>query len=172
MKRLLAAFALTAAVAHAAPEDEAYFRQFLYSVENTSEDPDYPSYQYRFLMSDFEFKYEVEPGVFVRPSVDLFLHDDHTYVGTFSEFYEDAQGNSIPGRFLHCTKLRGEWNVPQTELMLPDFLSGARTLYERRNAIEATFLADRLPTLAGRKVVLDLGYSNQSEAEALNFCWD
>lgn len=168
---LIASFAVLgfSSLSFAAPSDKAYFEQFLYEKENTSDDPDFPTYQYRFLMSQWNYKFQRPDGKWVSPDMSLFLYADGSYLAIYKENYfnkpDDMQFTPGP-----CTKITGKWNVPDKMLMINDFAEGDKAFIENKNALTMTFTKNLTSEgLQGKKINFTHGYSNYGPDEA--FCF-
>lgn len=153
----------------AGPTDKAYFEQFLYQKENTSDDPDFPTYQYRFLMSQWNYKFQRPDGKWVGPDLSLFLYADGTYLAIYKENYFDQPDSMqfMPGP---CQKIYGKWNVPDKILMINDFAEGDKAFIDNKNAMTITFTKNLTSEgLQGKKINFTHGFANYGPDEA--FCF-
>src|SRR5205085_242215 len=126
--------------AEAGDADLAYFKSFLFKKESTSNDPDFPSYQYRYLMADMDSgKFVNEEGKTVIPWSNIYLYEDGTYLLEYKEMYEWTMSNGqtgiMPGP---CQKIEGKWSVPETLLALDDLATGDRFFEDSQHKVKAT----------------------------------
>lgn len=148
---LLLATQSIATRANAAPSDMDYFKQFLF---NETDDADgNPST--RFLMA-FGIPVATNGTSQVIADVELFLMSDGTYKIKYSESNE--KGFPIAMRL----PFTGTWSVPADQLIVGDVGTGARGIYQGRNAVNLTFTKDlNTPGLSGKSALFDLGFSNE-----------
>lgn len=161
---------LGALKAFAAPDDTAYFNQFLFRKENTSQDPDFPTYSYRYLMSEYKFVYQLPNGKYVGPRVALILLADGTFWMEYAEFYlnspDDQQFDIGP-----CKRIQGNWSVPTNKLQLADFAAGDRATVDSVNAVVLNFTKDMAsPGLTNVPMKLSMGFSDFDPRQPNFFC--
>jgi hypothetical protein len=147
----------------AGPEDLAYFKQFLFKKENVSDDPDFPSYQVRFLMSTWNDKIPMANGKYLNAHGNLYLYENGTFVFRYSENYFDTPDANqfTPGP---CKKLSGHWSVPDKNLVLDGIGYGERAMVDNFHAVRFTYTQDlHSPGLKGHSVNFAYGFSNTEE---------
>lgn len=155
-----------------AESDIEYFKQFLYRAESIGDDPDFPTYQYRFLMATMT-EIQLPNGKSVMPDITLFLLEDGTYKMLYKENVlmpknPDGTRPFLPGR---CRALTGSWTVPGASLLLDQVATGGRNFSGNKNRVALKLNADLdNPGMAGREIVLDYAYSN-SGIDDNRFCF-
>jgi hypothetical protein len=107
--------------ASAGPDDLAYFKQFLFAKENSSSDPDFPQYQYRYLMANPTFVNSKQQKVMA--GITLILYPDGTAEYTYRELIETTPPMARPNG---CKTFQSKWSVPDTSLVLEKIGTGAR----------------------------------------------
>lgn len=146
--------------ASAGPADLAYFKEFIYKKENISDDPDFPEYQYRFLMTTWNDMVPLADGRYMNPGGSIYLYEDGTFLFTYRENYfekPDAQ-QFIPGP---CKKITGKWSVPDTKLVLEGVGSAERATVDGFNGIRLTYEKDlHSPGLKNHAVDASYAFSN------------
>ena len=160
MKKFLAALIVLASLAAYAASDIEYYKQFLFVEENSSEDPDFPEYQYRFLMSeDVGAKFVGADGKTRLAQMDIALYDNGTYRMKYREsvimdnggFYQET-----------CKDMSGTWAVPADRLEFDqDLMFGARHFSDNKNKIKVNLAQTiKSPEVKALNLILDYGYSN------------
>ncbi len=155
----------------AAPDDEAYFRQFLYRKENLSNDPDFPNYIHRFLMSDYNIKFRRSDGQYIRPLALLLLLDNGKFWLGYKEHVFKNPDDLVffPGA---CKIIQGAWSVPDRQLYIENIAVGDRLLFRGQNAVSIVFSQNiSSDGLAGLPLATSLGGSNVNPSEMQNFCF-
>jgi|GEM_PF-4325757 len=155
--------------ASAGTADVEYFKQFLYKKENTSSDPDFPSYQHRFLMTTWNDMIRRPDGKYLNPVSNLFMYEDGTFILIYKENYFDNPngGSFFPGP---CKKIQGRWSVPDKTLVLEGLGIGERTTIHGSQGVRLTYQRDiHSPQLKGHSVDAGYGISNFGEAVCFGF---
>ena len=146
--------------AFAGPDDLAYFKQFLYQKENISDDPDFPEYQYRMVMTKWNHMVQMPDGRYLNPYVNLYMYEDGTFLLTYKENYFQTPDSQqfMPGP---CQKITGKWSVPGTQLILEGVGHADRAFENGKNSLLLTYEKNlNSEGLAGQSVTAELGYSN------------
>lgn len=160
----VASMVLFASPTHAAADDEAYFRQFLYRIENVGNDPDYPVKIYWLLLADALTPIPLPQNKSLYLLNDLKLNDD----GTFQIEYNDGIGDTGASTWMprYCVVLEGTWSVPDKSLIFTSkdgrqIMKGDRHFAHQKNAVMFTFLpAFPVKELRGLQAAFDMGQSN------------
>lgn len=144
----------------AGADDLAYFQQFLYQKENTSDDPDFPEYQYRYVMTKWNDMVQMPDGRYLNPAVSLYMYADQTFLLVYKENYFQTPDSQqfMPGP---CKKITGNWSVPDKQLVLEGVGHADRATSNGNHAMLITYEKDLgSPGLTGHTVNAELGYSN------------
>lgn len=158
MKKLFLSFLLVFSSVLFA-DDRAYYEQFLYREDNTSDDPDFPQISFRYLMNDYNFVIDIEDGKKLRPSTSLLLFKDGSYHLRYQEMQILPNGSFFPGA---CKTQDGQWDVREGRLVLDqDFASGIRHFAHNQNQVMMTFhQAISHQAFKGKPNSFSLGFSN------------
>lgn len=171
VKFLLAAILLVTSIStHAGPDDTAYFNQLLFRKDDIGNDPDFPTYSYRFLMSKYNFLFQRDDGKYVNPMISVLLYPDGTYWMEYRENYlntpDDTQFEMGP-----CKRSKGTWSVPNDKLELGDFAIGSRELVDGRNGISFSFTKNILSNgIMKAPMTMGLGFSDFDPRQPTFFC--
>lgn len=161
MKKILAALLVVASLtAIAVDSDIEYYKQFLFAEENASDDPDFPEYQYRFLMSeDIGAKFVGADGKTRLAQMDVALYDNGTYRMKYRESVIMANGGFYQET---CKDMSGTWAVPADRLEFDKTLMfGARHFSDQRNKVKVNLAQTiKSPEVKNLNIILDYGYSN------------
>jgi len=139
-------------------DDRAYFEQFIYKVENISDDPDFPEYQYRSLLSDSTLRVATADGKNLMLWINLYLLENGTFKLIYKENVMQDNGGFFPnGR----REINGNWDVRDTTLVVGEIATGIRHFSDNRNQVLIKF---NLPIISKEVVNIDInfdyGYSN------------
>lgn len=160
MKLLLPLLLILSLNSIADEESEAYFKKFLYTAENTSNDPDFPKYTYRWLMNDGLNWVPTSDGKYTQFQISLGLFGDGKFRLKFSEMkkenLEDVWFDSDG-----CAIIEGEWQIPEKLLLLDDFAQMDRHFEENQNKTKITFTrAPFSKDVLDMEFVMNYGYAN------------
>jgi hypothetical protein len=147
--------------------DRAYFEQFIFKMENMSDDPDFPTYQYRYLMSDGQQKIRRADGKEIMTWVSLFLKSDGQYKIHYREHLLNNDGGFFPNG---CKVIDGEWDVVNGELRIGDIAVGVKHFQDNQHHVMIKFTKSLItPEVVGVNNSYGYGFSNMSEDQAICF---
>lgn len=134
---------LLAPVAYAGPDDEDYFKQFLFHRDPVGSDPDYPAYVYWLLDSDYPSRVPIGNNKELILMTSFEFNSDHTYKMRYTDGIGDVGSDTWYPR--NCKATSGTWSVPTQSLILKDaagipFLQGDRLLKDGKNEVLLTYL--------------------------------
>lgn len=153
----------------AAPEDLEYFKQFLYQHNIDDSDPDFPKHEYRWLMSQYDFKIPLDDEHEMAPRVSLFLLENGTYKMVYDEFIFEKKD---PTRFVpgYCKVIEGRWDVPDKNLELGSLALGERYMVYDQHAVLLKFQESiNRSVLKGAAIPMSLGFGNYDITQARCF---
>lgn len=166
--------ALGSASAYSGDSDIAYYEQFLYRME-AIDDGEEITYQYRWLQSSM-MEFPVDENHIYIVDMSLFLLDTMKFEFRYREMYKFRENSNAPWQFdppSFCpTKVKGEWSVPETPLILGDVGTGARAFdVNSMNAVQIT-LSRNLgkADIKDKPLILMYGYANHSMDDQPPFC--
>jgi hypothetical protein len=116
MFTLMFALIFTGGKAFAGPDDEAYFRQFLFQKITDVSDPDFPNISYHWLMAGFPFSVELNSTQDLIIQFSVFLYDNGTFNIMYKDFVQDKGATFFFPRA--CYQIGGLWSVPDKVLIL------------------------------------------------------
>jgi hypothetical protein len=144
-----------------------YFEQFLFSKEDISDDPDFPEFQYRYLMSGLHKDFLNDSGERKGAKLSIGLFKD----GSFRAVYDEIKYNDNGGFFpAGCKELSGEWDVDNSKLILTSngvvLFSGAKHFQDNQHMIMINLKESILSSEAlGLNFDSSLGYTNSEYPE-------
>lgn len=158
----------TSFLTFAGPDDEAYFRQFLFRKVNLEKDQDFPPrYRYYSIAHDMPFEIAYPNGDKLTVLFNLYLNEDGTWDAMYTDFIKPAgyrEGDSLAIRT--CSVTRGTWLVPDKELVIVNeagetIYNGERSIVWGKNAVKFRF-TDAFPISELRGVAHNF-VTNQSD---------
>jgi hypothetical protein len=134
---------LCSSLATAAADDEAYFQQFIYRKESTSQDPDYPSFVYRLLGSLPNIHIPIGNNQELQLVTAIKMNANHTYTMLYTDRVKDPNSSTWFPRA--CNSVTGQWSVPGKSLILTDenghpILQGDRFFADYQYEVQMTYL--------------------------------
>ena len=142
--------------------DLAYFEQFLFKKEDVSDDPDFPEYQFRYLMQGLPIKFKSPTGEDRSAMLEIGLYADGTFKAVYKENKELPNGGFFPDG---CQDISGKWDVVNSKLELREngmlFAEGVKAFVDNNHGIDISYKQNRITTLpASVKPNMTLGYTN------------
>ncbi len=140
-----------------------YFEQFLFKKEDVSDDPDFPEYIYRYLMSGLQIDFVNAAGEKMGAKLQIGLFEDGTFRAVYDEIkYLDDNGGFFPAG---CKEITGTWDVPNDELELfhegKNVFVGSKHFEENEHRVLTTLVSPILSNEAIKlSFSLSLGYTN------------
>lgn len=152
----------------AGPDDLSYFKQFLFTKENMSNDPDFPQYQYRYLMANPTFVNSKQQKILA--GISLILYPDGSVEYTYREMIEMKPPMAMPNG---CKTFQTKWSVPDALLVLDKIGSGGRGYLADQyppQTVKVTFDQNFISDgLKGMSVDFTYGIANTEHAN--QFCF-
>jgi len=150
--------------------DLAYFKQFIYAKESIGNDPDFPQYQYRFIVTKWNDMVQMPDGRYLNPSVSIFLYDNGTFLMTYKENYFETP-TSTQFSLGPCRKIEGKWSVPEKQLVLEGVGRADRAFVDGKNALDLIYDVNlNSQGLKDHHVESSYGYANYGPEEAIMMC--
>lgn len=139
--------------------DRAYYEQFIYQEENTSDDPDFPAYQYRFLQDGLGTNFTTADGHKRNATIDIALYSDGSYKMKYKENELLDNGGFYQ---VTCKEISGKWDVPEDKLILDgDLAFGYRHFADETNKVRMQMnQVIGSAEVKGLDIILEYGYSN------------
>lgn len=155
---------ISGSIAQAGADDLEYFKQFIYRKEEVGNDPDFPEYQYRYLMMKWNDMVQMPDGRYLNPSVSIRMYEDQTFLMVYKENYFQTPDSQqfMPGP---CKKITGKWSVPDKQLMLEGVGYADRSQDEFGGlGIKLTYTQNlNSPGLQGHSVIGGMGYGMETD---------
>lgn len=150
--------------------DFEYFKQFLYREESVGSDPDFPEYQYRYLMSDYNAPLiPMADGRYLKARTEIQLFANGTYKALYNEYiFEKPDAMQfMPGI---CKVITGKWSVPDKLLVMEGLGVADRAILSGVYGVSLTYAQDYSTSgLKGHTTNFNFGYSMDPDIRCFPF---